>query len=209
MGTHAGSQLVVEASVADFFQGLVNEAVENQHLEASAESVCYLINLLSTFASSEALFEASPDGPTIQPLALLYGEAMEAPSIEKRNHALKRLGDVALFISGIFSDSLNRKVVDVDYYITMGGLAYGCLSSTSRQLARWHAFSEVFGELGTKFARFVDVLNEVGDQTGLRNDHDIMRLYEIWQRTGSRRARGQLQRLGIIPVTGSAVGLKH
>ena len=209
MGTHAGSRLVIESSIAEFFQGRVNEAVENQHLDASAESVFYLINLLSTFASSEALFEDTPEGPMIQPLALLYGEAMEAPSIEMRSHALKRLGDVALFISGIFSDSLNRKVVDVDYYITMGGHAYGCLSSTSRQLARWQAYSEVFGELGAKFARFVDVLNEVGDQTSLRNDHDVMRLYEIWQRTGSRHARRQLQRLGIHPVTGSTAGQKH
>ena len=209
MTTDADSQLVVESSVAEFFQGLVNDAVENQHLDASTESVCYLINLLSTFASSEALFESTPDGPMLQPLALLYGEAMEAPGIEMRNHALKRLGDVALFISGIFSDSLNRKVVDVDYYITMGGHAYGCLSSTSRQLARWQAYSGVFGELGNKFARFVDVLNEVGDQSGLRNDHDVLRLYEIWQRTGSRRARGQLQRLGINPIAGSAVIRKH
>lgn len=209
MTTDADSQLVVESSVAEFFQGLVNDAVENQHLDASAESVCYLINLLSTFASSEALFESTPDGPMLQPLALLYGEAMEAPGIEMRNHALKRLGDVALFISGIFSDSLNRKVVDVDYYITMGGHAYGCLSSTSRQLARWQAYSGVFGELGNKFARFVDVLNEVGDQSGLRNDHDVLRLYEIWQRTGSRRAQGQLQRLGINPIAGSAVIHKH
>lgn len=209
MTTDADSQLVVESSVAEFFQGLVNDAVENQHLDASAESVCYLINLLSTFASSEALFESTPDGPMLQPLALLYGEAMEAPGIEMRNHALKRLGDVALFISGIFSDSLNRKVVDVDYYITMGGHAYGCLSSTSRQLARWQAYSGVFGELGNKFSRFVDVLNEVGDQSGLRNDHDVLRLYEIWQRTGSRRAQGQLQRLGINPIADSAVIHKH
>lgn len=209
MTTDADSQLVVESSVAEFFQGLVNDAVENQHLDASTESVCYLINLLSTFASSEALFESTPDGPMLQPLALLYGEAMEAPGIEMRNHALKRLGDVALFISGIFSDSLNRKVVDVDYYITMGGHAYGCLSSTSRQLARWQAYSGVFGELGNKFARFVDVLNEVGDQSGLRNDHDVLRLYEIWQRTGSKRAQGQLQRLGINPIAGSSVIHKH
>lgn len=209
MAANAGNHVIVESSIQDFFQGLVSDAVENQQLEASTESVCYLTNLLSVFANSEALFESTPDGPMIQPLALLYGEALEAPGLEARNHALRRLGDIALFISGIFSDSLNRKVVDVDYYIAMGGNAYGHLSATSRQHGRWQDYSDMFGELGAKFALFVDVLNEVGDQTGLRNDRDIMRLYEIWQRTGSGYARRQLQRLGINPVSGSSMEQRH
>ena len=204
-----GDKLIVETNVTGFFQGLVSDAVENQQVDVSDETVCYVVNLLSSFAHSDTLFEHTSEGPMIRPLALLYGEALEAPSREVRNHALKRLGDVALFISGIFSDSLNRKVVDVDYYITMGGNAYGSLSSESRQLARWHAFSSIFNELGSKFAMLVDVLNEVGDQTNLRNDRDIMRLYEIWQRTGSRYAERQLGRLGIHPVGGSDTTLKH
>ena len=209
MAASAANQVIVESSIQDFFQGLVNDAVENQRLEASTESICYLTNLLSMFANSDALFENTPDGPMIRPLALLYGEALEASNTEQRNLALRRLGDVALFISGIFSDSLNRKVVDVDYYIAMGGNAYGYLSSTSRQQRRWQGFSELFAELGEKFHLFVDVLHEVGDQTNLRNDGDIMRVYEIWQRTGSRYARKQLQRIGINPVSGSCMEQRH
>ena len=209
MATQAGNQVIVESSIQEFFQGLVKDAVANQRLEASTESVCYLTNLLSMFANSDALFENTPEGPMIRPLALLYGEALEATNPELRNLALRRLGDVALFISGIFSDSLNRKVVDVDYYIAMGGNAYGYLSATSRQQGRWQDFSELFAELGEKFPLFVDVLNEVGDQTNLRNDSDIMRLYEIWQRTGSRYAQKQLQRIGINPVSGSSMEQRH
>ncbi len=209
MTTSAANQVIVESSIQDFFQGLVSDAVENQRLNASTESICYLTNLLSMFANSDALFENTPDGPMIRPLALLYGEALEESNSELRNLALRRLGDVALFISGIFSDSLNRKVVDVDYYIAMGGNAYGYLSSTSRQQRRWQGFSELFAELGEKFPLFVDVLNEVGDQTNLRNDGDIMRLYEIWQRTGSRYAQKQLQRIGINPVSGSCMEQRH
>lgn len=209
MSTPMGDKLVVETNVTGFFQDLVNDAMENQRVEVSDETACYVVNLLASFAHSDTLFENTADGPMIRPLALLYGEALEATSRETRNYALKRLGDVALFISGLFSDSLNRKVVDVDYYITMGGNAYGSLSSESRQLARWYALRPIFDELGNKFAVLVDVLNEVGDQTNLRNDSDIMRLYEIWQRTGSRYAERQLGRLGIHPVEGTDLALKH
>ncbi len=209
MSASTGNQVIVESSIESFFQGLVHDAVDHQNLEASAETVCYLVNLLAGFTNSEVLFEHTPDGPMIRPLAQLYGDALEAPTTEQRNHALKRLGDVALFISGIFSDSLNRKVVDVDYYIAMGGNAYGHLSSTSRRHGRWQAFSDMFGELGAKFPLFVDVLNEVGDRTNLRNDSDILRLYEVWQRTGSRYAERQLHRLGITPVTGADTETRH
>ena len=209
MSENPGNQVIVESSIQDFFRGLVNDAVENQQLEASAESICYLTNLLSMFTNSDAQFESTEDGPAIRPLALLYGEALEATNLEMRNHALRRLGDVALFISGIFSDSLNRKVVDVDYYIAMGGNAYEYLSTTSRQHGRWQDLSDMFGELGTKFSLFVDVLNEVGDQTSLRNDGDVMRLYEIWQRTGSKHAQKQLQRLGINPVSSASLEHRH
>jgi hypothetical protein len=54
--------------------------------------------------------------------------------------------------------------------------------------------------LSDKFARFVDVLAEVGEQSGLSSQTDIMRLYEIWLRTGSRRAAERLRKLGIEPV---------
>jgi hypothetical protein len=209
MSINPSDRLVVESSMAGFFQGLVSDAVENQQADISEEATCYVVNLLAAFAHSDKLFENTQEGLMIQPLALLYGEALEAPNAEKRNHALRRLGDVALFICGIFSDSLNRKVVDVDYYITMGGSAYGSISSAGRQLARWRALGAVFDELGAKFASLVDVLHEVGDQTRLRNDSDIMRLYEIWQRTGSRYAERQLGRFGIHPVDGVNNSLKH
>jgi len=46
---------------------------------------------------------------------------------------MQRLGDTALFIAGVFADSLNRKLVDVDYYVAMGGTAYA-------QVFRFHSW---------------------------------------------------------------------
>ena len=122
---------------------------------------------------------------------------------------MKRLGDVALFISGVFADSLNRKLVDVDYYIAMGGNAYSYLSDNSRNAVRWQVFSDVFDELANKFTLFVDVLGEVCEQAHFNRDTDVMRLYEIWMRTGSKRAQQRLQKLGIQPIHASLSQQKH
>jgi hypothetical protein len=109
------------------------------------------------------------------------------------------VGDQSLFISGFFADSLNRSLVDVDYYIQLGGLAY-------RSLARHGdgTFGDVFDELSDKFTTFVDVLGEVSERTSISSNADVLRLYEKWLRTGSRRSGELLAARGIVP--NAAVG---
>jgi len=52
------------------------------------------------------------------------------------------------------------------------------------------------------------VLNEVRD--GARNDSDIdlLRTYDIWLKTGSRRAEILLRQQGVVPIS-SAKRLRH
>ena len=97
-------------------------------------------------------------------------------------------------MSGFYSDSLRRRAVDVDYYVSMGEYAY---SSLARRDA--DAFGEVYAELGRKFVPFMDVLTEISDRTGNPSCCDVLRLYERWLRTGSSRAGQQLVEQGIAP----------
>lgn len=209
VSANVNKRVIVGTNVREFFRGLVTAAAANQQLRAADDTLHYLVNLLAAFAHTETLYQQTPDGLTLRPLALLYSDAVDAPSAEERNRALKRLGDVALFISGVFPNSLNRKVVDVDYYIAMGGNAYGCLSMTVRDTYRWRAYSGIFDELATKFIDFVDVLGEVSEQAHLNRDADVMRLYELWVRTGSRYMARRLRRLGIQPAAGSVSRRHH
>lgn len=201
--------LIVGTNLGEFFQGLVTAAVANQRVEAAEATVHYVVNLLSSFTLSRHLYEQTPDGPMIRPLAIIYCEAVDAATVEERNRALKRLGDVALFIAGVFPNSLARKLVDVDYYISMGGNAYGHLSDIVRDTLRWRAFGDIFDELSVKFIKFVDVLAEVSEKAHFTNNADILRLYEIWMRTGSKHAERQLRKLGIEPSTGSVSRRHH
>ena len=136
----------------------------------------------------------------IKPLAFIYSEALAANSESDRTQSLQRLGDIALFISGLYAKSLSRSLVDVDYYIAMGWNAYGYLAECRRYLRISGCIRIVFNELSEKFAGFVEILAEVGEMSNLSGNADILRLYELWQYSGSKRLAKKLQELGIHPV---------
>ena len=46
---------------------------------------------------------------------------------------------------------------------------------------------------------FVDVLGEVSERTSLSSNSDVLRLYERWLRTRSRRSGDLLAARGIVP----------
>lgn len=195
--------LISDMNIQEYFYHTVRAAVSRQKLEAADETVFYVINLLVDNTRAERLFEQTSDGLSLRPLALIYGDALHAETLEERRRALRRLGDVALLIGGLFSGSLSRKVVDVDYFIAMGGNAYGHLSDLSDSTPRTKALRDTFGELSAKFSAFIDVLWEVSESTHLRSETDLLRLYELWMKTDSPRALRQLRRRGIEPMAGS------
>ena len=193
------STVLAETDLRDFFRKEVTRAIDHLKVETDEFTTFYLVNLLAEFGATEELYEDAD-----RPLALIYGKAMESNGPE-RVRILKKLGDFALYISGYFSDSLQNKAVDVDYYIAMGSNAYGSVSRLMRAQPRGDVFGPVFQELSGKFPSYVDVLNEVSDNTAAGNatDRDVMRLYEIWSRTKSKRCEALLRKMGMVLEGGS------
>ena len=176
----------------------VAAAMEKQGVAADDHTAYYVVNLLTLFARSENLFEGNA-GAGLQPLALSLAEAAATRDAQARNVVLQRVGDTSLFVAGFFGDGFARKLVDVDYYIDVGGAAYGSLSASVRGTQRGRVFGTVFAELAAKFRDFVDVLAEIRDSGRTIDDPDILRLYELWLRTGSTRAARQLRAHGVEP----------
>ncbi|RME32732.1 MAG: hypothetical protein D6786_09750 [Gammaproteobacteria bacterium] len=195
----SGKGLITNLSIREFFRGAVTEAMHNQQVEAEGETVVYLVDLLDRFSQAERLFQDTLERAPHRPLADFYADAVSARSERERERALRQLGDIALFISGLFPAVLQRRLVDVDYYIAMGGNAYGYLSETTAGHGGPATLQRVFQELAGRFVEFMDILCEVGEQTRLKGDDDILRLYEIWLRSGSPRAARRLRELGIEP----------
>jgi hypothetical protein len=195
-------------SLQEFFKDSVAEAMAKQGVAAGDHTAYYVVNLLTLFARYDALYERAKPGPGLQPIALLLAAAADSPDRETRNAMLRRAGDTSLFVAGFLGDGFARKLVDVDYYIDIGGAAYGRLSDDVRGTRDGRAFGTVFAELATKFGDFVDVLAEIRD-SGKAAAIDVLRVYEVWLRTGSKRAARLLREHGLEPNATLNVATRH
>lgn len=196
------------ASLQEFFKDSVAEAMAKQGVAADDHTAYYVVNLLTLFARQESLYTESQPGPGLQPLALILAAAAETPDREMRNAMLRRVGDTSLFVAGFLGDGFARKLIDVDYYIDIGGAAYGRLSDDVRGTALGRTFGAVFAELAEKFRDFVDVLAEIRD-SGRAAAIDVLRLYEVWLRTGSKRAARLLREQGLEPNATLNLATRH
>ncbi|HKT71559.1 MAG TPA: hypothetical protein VJQ47_01605 [Steroidobacteraceae bacterium] len=200
--------VVPVTNLREFFKDALHGALAKHRVEVEDQTEHYVVNVLTLFSRSEALYEQGTDGPRLKPLVVMLSEALEAPSAGDRNRTLQRLGDVSLFIAGFFAQSFARKLIDIDYHIAMGGRAYATLADLLAR-GRSKVLGQVFAELGQKFQPMVDALNELAESSYRHSDKDILRLYELWLKTGSRRSYAILKRLGVDPTAAGGTAFAH
>lgn len=188
-------------SLRDYFRTSMDDVIEKQGVDVDPHAAHYVVNLLTLFARSEELYEDDGETYGLKPLALILADATDAPTATERSQYLQRIGDVSLFISGFFIDSLATNAVDVDYYMNMGGNAYGSLSEEVRGTFRGNALADIYRELSEKFVILIDVLNEVRDGPREGSDADLLRTYEVWKKTGSLRCARLLRQHGVVPIS--------
>lgn len=205
----ASDRVMPVHDLRDFFRESIDAAISHQGVRVDPHTSHYVVNLLTLFSRSEDFYENHGETYGLRPLALMMADAAEAPTVARRNEALQRIGDVSLFVAGFFADSLAYRPVDLDYYVNMGGNAYGSLSVEIRGTFRGSALAGVYRELARKFQLVVDILNEVRDGVGNSSDVDLLRTYEVWLKTGSRRAAELLKQNGVVPMTASPDRKRH
>ena len=186
MDNHLHSETPVE-----YFKEVVEMVMARQGFRTSELSSFYLVQLLDDFVDLDRRFTQAEVEVDTTLAELLCGAI--ASQGDRRFARLKLTGDVALFVSGFFSDSIARRRVQLDYYVRMGGYAYGRAARLSPDDA-----ASVFHELSAKFGRFVDVLNEVSEESSLTDAAGLLRLYERWLQTGSKRSEIRLRQEGIL-----------
>jgi len=171
------------ASVDEYFHEVVTDALATVDLEASEPASWYLVGLLGEMTRGRISDE---------PLGLRLAQSGE--ELGQRVKTLKQVGDQSLYVAGFFAESLNRSLVDVDYYVGIGQNAYAQLA---RQLGGQKTITEVYAELAEKFPRFVDVLATVRKRVDFATP-DIGKLYEMWLRTRDEWIEKKLRALGVL-----------
>jgi hypothetical protein len=175
-------------SLTALFRDFVKEAIASQQIELSETMEFYLVQLLEAFARPARTDLLDP------PLALDYLEAFHLPA-SQRYEKLKRVADTALFVTGVFVDSLERSLVGPEYYAAIGRNAYARLSAQSPRAT----LAALFSELASRFPEFVRVLTEISAQELFRREQDTLRIYKRWLHTRGQHDADLLVRRGIIP----------
>lgn len=180
--------MLAKENLTGLFHELVRGAMTTQGVQSSETTEFYLVHLLEGFARPARGDLLDP------PLAIDYLEAANLPG-PARYEKLKRVADTALFITGMFMDSLERRLVGPDYYAALGRNAYARLSTQASR----SVLAELFGELAGRFPEFVRVLTEISAQELFRSEQDTLRLYRRWLHTRGQREADLLVRRGVIP----------
>ncbi len=186
--------LLSDESPLEFFKAQVEGAMQRQHLKTSVWTSYYIVQMLAGYVARR---DHVAPGLDDEPLGVRLVRALHAEGAAQREE-LRNVGDASLFLVGFFADSVHRGLTDIDYYISLGGSAYGRLAQSEDD-----AFADVFGEMSNKFVPLTDVLAEVSERAALNGNRDVLRIYERWLRTRSRRDGEWLAEQGIVP-NGSA-----
>lgn len=183
---------------SDFFHELVEDAFTSRKIRTDLVTKNYIVNLLEFYLSAENLFEKEKfdeEGRRKpQTLAEIYLTAVNS-ELKLKIDLLKKLGDRALYISGFFGDSFSRKLVDVDYYVNMGGNAYYQLSSS---LENRDPLKKVYSQFSKHFSDYVEVLTYISHKSMVSNNQSLLKLYDNYLRTGSELAKEKLLEMGIV-----------
>jgi len=190
----AASTVQMERSTLEFFQKHVKKSIKNQNIDITEISEQYLVHLLADFTLTQRAFNLTRSDD--RPLALIYHQA-QFETANNKIKILKELGDFSLFITGFFPDSLNRKVTDVDYYISLGKSAYENLSTILEKVHK-SDFTFLYYELAEKFVFLTDILAEISSESFTKWNDGILNLYERWLKTRSKRDERLLCKKGII-----------
>lgn len=182
------------ASSGEYFREVVQEAMSERKVQVFPLAESYLVNLLEHYMLADNLFEEEETGKRKQEtLAEMFLRAANSSPCVQRE-LLKRLGDTSLYISGFFGDSLKRKIVDIDYYVDMGGSAYGSLAAVTDQ----DLYSKVYLDFSQRFLDYVDVLTFISQKSFIQSEKDLLRLYDRYISTGSKLAEEQLVEKGML-----------
>src|SRR3984957_14622007 len=193
----AGDRVTAVNNLVEFFREAFAKALAHQHVSLDEHTSHYVVSLLALYARTEVSHRDLRHGQRWVSLSDLLARAgARSPSAE-REALLQRLGDISLFVARFFAHGFERRLVDVDYHIAMGGRAYVSLAAAPINGPR-RILCGVFGELARKFQPVVDSIGEISDAARVWGPNDVLRLYEVWLKTGGQRAHGTLHRLGVV-----------
>ncbi len=185
-------------SLEDYFRTAVADAIEQYDIDGESDTRWYISRLLTDYARSSRFFDDDGSGCALTPLAEYLRRSVEAESDAECRQHLQRLGDVSLFIAGLFSGAISRRSVGLDYYLSMGSGAYSSLADAEPRSSRDRALRDIFRDLSVNLEGYVSAISTIPN--GNQDDNSLFDLLDAWHRTRDPALERRLTARGVITL---------
>lgn len=160
--------VILEASLQTFFFDELEKVNKKFQSPVSKEKIFYSSLVMDKFSQSKHFFEKDGDRFRDKILGVKLLEASHLPK-NKKKEMIKDVAETSLFICGFFSDSLNRKIVDISYYKDVGQTAYGMLDG---MIPSFYDIDSFYRSVSSQFETLAQLMKVVSESTH-QNAQDI------------------------------------
>lgn len=180
-----------------FFVDEIEAAEKRLHIELRPHVKLYLIHLLKRLSERPDFFyqEIVQD----KPLGIVLLEALHKDIFEKLRD-LKAVGDLSLIFSGLYPEHLTRRLVDIDYFISIGRRSYHLLSDAYSNFRSKQDLFTLYSQLVADFLYLIEVLTEISGELHFMDEFDVVKALKRWQSTKISKYREILERENVIPI---------
>lgn len=162
----SGKKIILSTNLQGFFFQDLNELNKKSLCPVPESIIYYSSDVLDKFALSQDFFEVSEGKVREKILGTKLLEATQL-SREEQRRVYKEVGDMSLLFCGYFAESVNKKIVDTQYYSQLGKMAYGHLNTcvpTFLDIPSFYAMIATCFENLTTLMAMLATKNRTGDE---------------------------------------------
>lgn len=158
--------IITTPSLQSFFFNDLNEINKKSLCPIPESIIYYSSDVLEKFSLSEDFFDFSDGKAKEKILGMKLLEATQYPR-EEQKRIYKDVADMSLMVCGYFAESVNKKIVDTQYYSQLGKMAYARLDNCAPAFLDIPSF---YSMIATSFGNLTILLNLLADKN--RNGKD-------------------------------------
>ena len=162
------SNIILETSLQMFFYDHLEEMNKKSTGPLSNELIFYSSLVMNHFGTSKKFFEEVDGKVKDKILGIKLLEAAQLPK-DKQKEVYRDIAETSLFICGYFSESLNKKIVDLKYYHDLGKSAYFKLNNV---VPSFYDIPNFYRVVAGSFNELTNLMNLVSLRYASQTDKD-------------------------------------
>jgi hypothetical protein len=164
------NKIILSSNLKGFFFDGLSELNQKSLCPVPQSIIYYSSDVLDKFALSEDFFETT-DGKVRE--KILGTKLLEATQFnrEDQKKIYQEVAEMSLMICGYFSESVNKKIVDVQYYAQLGRTAYSHLNNITPSFLDIPCF---YGMVATCFGPLTTLMTIMATKDRTGNDNNLI-----------------------------------